>query len=152
LKVEHDACEFLCRHFFSLNGCVAYAEVLAEDAEQITTGEENRAAASPTPQAIFLTQVWSVTADFGVTTNSASSQFVFPAIGATLSWANTALAEHLPRSLNLLPNATASVGLQVNGFKLLARYDEAFAKLWQSSRHPLFTPSLLNLSRSVSLW
>lgn len=137
LKVEHYVCEFFCCHFFAFNGCVAYAEILAENAKQVTSGEENRAAATPTSQAVFFPQMWTVTADFGVATDSASSQFVFPTVDMTLARANTTITKHFPRSLNLFPNATASVSIQVNGFKLFAGYDETFTKLRQSSRHSL---------------
>jgi hypothetical protein len=152
LKVEHDAGEFLGCHFFPFNCCVAYAEVLAKDTKQIASGEENRPAPSPSPQAVLFAQVGTVTADFGVATDSASPKFTVPTVCVTFARANAAFFEHLFGSLNLLPDATASVCLQVNGLKFFSRDDEAFAKFWQSSHHIGSPRYRMNLPRTSPSW
>jgi hypothetical protein len=150
LKVEHDAGEFFRCHFLTLNGCVAYAEVLAKDAEQVASGEENRPATAPSSQAVFFAQVRTVTANFGVATNGASSQLPIPTVGMAFARADAAIFEHFFGSLNLLPDATASVCLQVNGLKIFSRDDEAFAKLRQSPNHFPLTSSPIEFATNIS--
>jgi hypothetical protein len=152
LKVKHYAGKFFGCHFFPFNCCVAYAEILAKDTKQIASGEENRPASPPSPQAIFFAQVRTVTADFGVATDSASPKFPAPTVGVTFARTNAAIFEHLSGSLNFLPDATASVCFQVNGLKILSRDDKAFAKLWQSSRHFRSPLHRLNLPRTFPSW
>jgi hypothetical protein len=152
LKVEHDAGEFFRCHFLTLNGCVAYAEVLAKDAEQVASGEENRPATPPSSQAVLFAQVRTVTANFGVATNGASSQLPIPTVSVAFARADAAIFEHFFGSLNLLPDATASVCLQVNGLKIFSRDDEAFAKLWQGSSHASSPLHRLNLPRTFLSW
>jgi hypothetical protein len=150
LKVEHDAGEFFRCHFLTLNGCVAYAEVLAKDAEQVASGEENRPATPPSSQAVLFAQVRTVTANFGVATNGASSQLPIPTVGMAFARADAAIFEHFFGTLNLLPDATASVCLQVNGLKIFSRDDEAFAKLRQSPHHFLITSSPIEFATNIS--
>jgi len=152
LKVEHNAGEFLGCHFFSFNGCMAYAEVLAKDAKQVASGEENRSAPPPSPQAVLFAQVRTVTADFGVATDGTGSQLTVPTVGMTFARANAAVFEHFFGSLNFLPYETASVCFQVNGLKVFSRNDEAFAKLWQSSHHFRSPLHQLNLPRKPPGW
>jgi hypothetical protein len=62
--------------------------VLAEDAAQITAGEEDRAAAAPAAQAVFLAAVGKEAGDDGVAANPADGPLVLQPVNATITRAD----------------------------------------------------------------
>lgn len=89
LQFEHDVDQPLGGHGRAAL-VLADVEVLAEDAAQVALGEENRAAAAPSAQAVLLTQVREVTADAGLASGAAGSGFTRQPVDAALARAGLA--------------------------------------------------------------
>jgi hypothetical protein len=83
-----------------------HLKVLAEHAAQVTSAEEYGARPTRPPQAVFLAEVWKMTADAQVTDGAADRELVSQAVDVATPRAERAVAESAQGAFDTISELT----------------------------------------------
>ena len=131
---------------------MADVEILAEDAAQVATTEEDRSGAIPAAQALFFAEVRKRAGDSCPSADPANSGFVFPAIDLAVPRTKPARTQQLLGDSNSLSELSLLVGLPVSRDEVAPWQDEVTGAMpapWRAgvSRRTLRSASHDDLSK-----